>query len=208
MQNEPIVFVVDDDENARESACMLVRSMGLPTESFPSAEAFLKDFDPSKRGCLVTDLRMLGMSGIELLEELARRNSTLPVIVLTAYARTSLTVRAMQAGAVTMLDKPYSEDELWDQIRRALHIGADRESKREQQEKIQVRLDRLSESEREIMKLIVAGKPNKAIARSLDVSMRTIEYRRQAVYKKMEVASLAELVQLVVAADDSQPLDK
>ena len=122
MANEPTVFVVDDDELARTSVCMLVRSMGVRSHSFSSAEEFLDYYVPGWPGCLVTDVRMLGMSGLELQRALTARGVTLPVVVLTAYATTPLTVRAMQQGAVTLVEKPYQQDELWNAIQEALEI--------------------------------------------------------------------------------------
>ena len=114
------VFVIDDDANLRASVCALVSSLGCRAQGFASAEEFLASYVPGDRGVVVVDLRMPGLSGLELQEELARRKSHLPVIILTAYARTPITVRAIQAGAVTMIDKPYHDDDLWDAIRTAL----------------------------------------------------------------------------------------
>jgi two-component system, LuxR family, response regulator FixJ len=194
MSNEPTVFVVDDDEQARKSVCALVHSMGMKTESFVSAEEFLDKFSNSSPGCLVTDLRMLGMSGLELQEEMRKRKIFLPVIVLTAYARTPITVRAMRAGAVMVLDKPYSDDDLWDAIRAALAKAATEESERESRRAIRSRLALLDSTERKVLDMMVREMPNKAIAKELDVSIRTIENRRHGIFKKMEVNSVTELV--------------
>ena len=114
---EPTVFVVDDDELARSSVCALIQSIGLKAESYPSAEDFLSNYSEDRQGCLVTDLRMSGMSGVDLQEQLIQRKIFLPVIVLTAYARTPTTVRLVKAGAVSVLDKPYADDDLLDAIR-------------------------------------------------------------------------------------------
>ncbi len=120
MAFEPVVFVVDDDEHARKSVCALVCSLGLRAEAFSSAEEFLARHTRGCPGCLVTDIRMTGMSGLDLQDRLAEENIHLPVIVLTAYPRTRSTVRALKAGATTLLEKPYDEEELWDAIRKAL----------------------------------------------------------------------------------------
>jgi len=117
---EPVVFVVDDDQHACKSVCALVRSLGLRAEAFSSAEEFLTRHTRGCPGCLVTDIRMTGMSGLDLQDRLAEQGVRLPVIILTAYPRTRSTVRAMKAGAVTLLEKPYDEEELWDAIRKAL----------------------------------------------------------------------------------------
>jgi FixJ family two-component response regulator len=201
MVGEPTVFVVDDDEQARKSVCALVRSMGIQAESFASAEEFLDRYEGRRQGCLVTDVRMLGMSGLELQEELNRRNALLPIIVLTAYARTPLTVRAVKAGAVTVLEKPYEDDDLWDAIRNALAEDAAGRALHQRRQQLRRRIARLSPSERKVMELIVQGKPNKSIAKLLDVSVRTVENRRREVFEKMEAQSVAELVRMVIEAD-------
>ncbi|MHC4403772.1 MAG: response regulator transcription factor, partial [Planctomycetota bacterium] len=165
-----------------------------------SAEAFLDAYVEGRPGCLVTDVRMLGMSGLELQEELNRRNIQLPVIVLTAYPRTPLTVRAIQAGAVTLLEKPYEDDNLWDAIRKALARDAATRPEHERRREIRRRASLLGPAEHEVMQRIVRGKPNKAIARQLDVSVRTVENRRREVFRKMRADSVAQLVRLVIEA--------
>jgi FixJ family two-component response regulator len=198
---ESTVFVVDDDRMARESVCALVRSLGVRAESFPSAEDFLADYTPGRPGCLVTDVRMLGMSGVELQQKLKEDGVTLPVIVLTAYPRTPLTVKVMQQGAVTLLEKPYEEDDLWDAIRQALAVDARTRLERDWVQEVRRRLDSLTDKEREVLDGIVAGKSNKAIARELDVSIRTVENRRRDIFTKLQAESVAELVRLVIQAD-------
>lgn len=200
MSSEPTVFVVDDDEDARDSVCVLVRSMGIRAEPFASAEEFIAGYAEGRPGCLVTDVRMAGMSGIELQEQLIERKIAIPVIVLTAYARTRVTVRAMAAGAVTLLEKPYDEEELWDAIRKALARDAERREGVQRQREIRLRVDRLTPGERAVMDLIVQGQPNKTIAKKLGVSVRAVENRRSAIFSKMQADSVAELVRLVIEA--------
>ncbi|MGO8713168.1 MAG: response regulator transcription factor [Rhizomicrobium sp.] len=200
MTTEPTVFVVDDDADGRDSVCVLVRSMGIRAEPFGSAEEFLAGYVEGRPGSLVTDIRMLGMSGIELQEKLIERNISLPVIVLTAYARTRLTVCAMAAGAVTLLEKPYDEDELWDAIRKALARDAQRREGAQRQREIRSRVDQLTPGERAVMDLIVQGQPNKTIAGKLEISVRAVENRRSAVFSKMQADSVAELVRLAIDA--------
>lgn len=200
MADEPTVFVVDDDQNARDSVCFLVRSMGIQAVAFPSAEEFLRQYQERSPGCLVTDVRMLGMSGIELQERLNEQGVTLPVIVLTAYARTRLTVRAMAAGAVTLLEKPYDEDELWDAIRKALARDAQRHCEDERQREIRDCFQQLTPGERDVMKMIVQGEPNKLIAKKLGITIRGVEKRRSSVFSKMQAGSVAHLVRLVIDA--------
>lgn len=201
MSQTPTVFVVDDDEHARKSVCALVRSMGIPAEPFASAEEFLDKYAEDRPGCLVTDYRMLGMNGLELHEELVRRQVLLPFIVLTGHARTSLAVRAMRSGAVTMLDKPYADDDLWVAIRQALAVDAARRDVQVRRRELRGRLNALTSGERQVLDLLTAGKPNKQIARELQVSVRTVEHRRHEILRKTEVGSLSELFRLVIEAE-------
>jgi FixJ family two-component response regulator len=201
MQEEPTVFVVDDDEQARRSVCALVRSMGLKAEEFPSADDFLANYVPGQPGCLVTDVRLIGMSGIELQERLSELGILLPVVVITAYARTPLTVRAVKAGAVNVLEKPYVEDELWDAIRQALVEDAAKRVEHEHREQLRRRAEQLTATERQVMKMIVVGLPNKVIANRLDISLRTVENRRRGVFEKMQAQSVAELVRMSIEAN-------
>ena len=193
------VYIVDDDHQARESVAALVQSMGLQTQSFSSAEEFLENVDQDAPGCVVTDLRMMGMSGIELQDALHQREITLPVILITAFPRTSLTVRAMKSGAVTLLEKPYEDDDLWDAVREGLQRDEMQRERQVRQREIRRRLELLTEKEHQVMELMVDGVANKVVARRLDVSIRTVENRRHDIFEKMQAKSLAELVQMVVS---------
>lgn len=195
---EPVVFVIDDDEMSRDSICALVESMNIRTKGFPSGEAFLEAYDPDHPGCIVTDVRMKGMSGVELQERLQERGYSIPTVVITAYASTPITVRAMQNGAVTLLEKPYNEQALWDAIRRALSQDGQSREKNLHRKELQRRYDTLTQDERIVLERICEGKPNKAIAAELDVSVRTVESRRHNVFKKTDTESVAELVRFVL----------
>ncbi|MBC8356948.1 MAG: response regulator transcription factor [Planctomycetes bacterium] len=200
MESEATVFVVDDDAEALASVRALVTSMGLTCKPFSSAEEFLEFCDEGAdlAGCLVTDVRMVGISGIELQEQLAQRHISIPVIVLTAFARTPLTVRAMHNGAVTMLDKPYDDDDLWDAIREGLKRDVVQREGDAAKQAVQKQFESLTPSEREVLDLVVAGLPNKVIASRLDVSVRTVENRRREIFTKMHADSVADLVRLAV----------
>ena len=198
------VFVVDDDEQARHSVCALVRSMDVNAESFGSAKEFLDFYTIGRPGCLVTDLRMFGMSGVELQEKMINDGISLPVIVITAYANTPLTVEVIKKGAVTLLEKPYQDDELWKAIRKALEDDAIGRQRFEQRRQIQDRIAKLSPKELDVMKRVVGGKANKVIAKELDISVRTVENRRRVVFAKMETESVAQLVQQVIQAESSK----
>jgi two-component system response regulator FixJ len=197
---EQIVFVVDDEPMARTSVCALVRAMGLRTAAFESAEAFLQGYQ-QEAGCLVTDLRMHGISGLELLERLRRDQVMLPVIIITAHARTPITVKAIQQGAITLLDKPYHDDELWDAIQLALATDRRWREEAAQRDVAKRKLDALTAKERDVMRLVAAGDANKLIAKKLDVSERTVENRRRSVYQKLGVESVAEMMRILLEAE-------
>ena len=191
------VFVIDDEEQSRESVCALVQSMNYPAQAFESGEAFLEEYDGSP-GCVVTDYRMSGMNGLELQEQLLEQEHDIPVIVVTAYARTPVTVQVIQKGAVTMLDKQYNEDDLWSAIREGLSRDNLRRQEKQQRAEITKRLATLNEKEKQVLDLIVAGEPNKVMANKLDVSLRTIENRRRTVFSKVGAQTVAELVAIVL----------
>jgi FixJ family two-component response regulator len=202
MSSKSTVFIVDDHELARNSVCALVESMGIPAESFASAEEFLAAYQPHRHGCLITDVRMLGMSGIELQEQLVANGFKLPVIVITAHANTPLTVKALKLGAVTLLEKPCSDNDLWDAIREALDRDAQQRQIAARRDQIQQKIAELSAHEREVLDRIVAGKMNKVIARELHVSIRTVENRRHNIFEKLGADSVAELVRLIVEVEE------
>lgn len=193
------VFIVDDDPYSRESIAVLVRTMNLKTATFDCAEEFLEEYS-GQPGCLISDLRMPGLSGIELLQALRGAGWEIPTIVVTGFAEVSVAVEAMQYGAITLLEKPYQENQLWSVVRDALKQDMDaRASQRERQE-ICERLACLSEEEEAILQLILQGLPNKQISMKLDIGLRTVESRRRRIFDKMNVDSVAVLVRDVLAA--------
>lgn len=192
------VFVVDDDEAGRDSVRCLVEPMGVGVDLFASAEEFLDAYDQSRPGCLVTDVKMLGMSGLDLQQELNRRGVHIPTIVMTAYADVPVAVRAMQQGALMLLEKPCRGMELWDAIQKALELDQRTRAENVRRREIGERLQTLTAQEREILESNVEGTPNKAIAKNLDISLRTVEARRKSIFQKMKTHSVAELVQAVM----------
>ena len=193
----PIVFVVDDEPTVLKSICALVGSFGQKTESFQSAYEFLEFYD-GQPGCLVSDVRMFGMTGLELQEKLIHDGIELPVILISAHAEIPVTVRAMKLGAVTFLEKPCRDVELWEAIRTALEQDAENRNRMLRRKQITARLAKLTPSEKEVLDLIVAGQLNKQIAKSLGVSIRTVESRRHNIFKKLESDSIADLVKTVL----------
>ena len=191
------VFVVDDDVAVRQSLSLLIRSMGLSVESFESAQAFLSACDPERSGCLVLDIRMPGMSGLEMQEELHRRTIDLPVIFITGHGDVAMAVRAMKLGAVDFIEKPFNDQQLLDRINQALEVDRAARAARAERATLASRIELLSPREREVMDRIVAGQANKVIAIELGLSERTVEIHRAKVMTKTGARSLAELVTMV-----------
>jgi FixJ family two-component response regulator len=202
MAEQGTVFIVDDDPAACESVAALAESMETPCETFDSAEAFLDRYRPELPGCLVTDVRMPGMSGLELQEQLVDRGVDLPVVVITAYGDVPLAVRAMHSGAMTVLEKPCGKDVLWESIRAALERDRAMRKKAGREREVRQRLAELTPKERHVLALIVAGVPNKSIAAQLDIGLRTVEKRRHVIFRKMGAKSLPELVQIVAMVEE------
>ena len=198
MENEATVFVVDDDGAVRDALRSLFESVNLNVETFESAEQFLRAYQPERPGCLVLDIRMPGMGGLRLLEHLKSQAIPLPVIVLTGYADVNTAVRAMKAGAVDFVQKPFTEQELLEQIQKALEQDARLRSERAKQSEIEARLARLTPRERQVFERLVGGKTNKDIAADLGISAKTVETHRAHIMQKMQAKSLAELVRLAL----------
>jgi len=199
---EPTVFVVDDDRAMRESLSWLLDSVGLRVRSYATAADFLAEHDPAQPGCLVLDVRMPGMSGLDLQAELARRGVELPTIVITGHAEVSMAVRAVKAGAIDFIEKPFSDQLLLDRVRQALEIDLEVREVRRRREDALRRLATLTAREREVLDLVVAGKANKEIASALGVSPKTVEVHRAHVMSKMCVDSLAELIRITLLAGE------
>jgi two-component system, LuxR family, response regulator FixJ len=200
LNQEATVFVVDDDDAVRESLAFLMKSIGLKAESFPSAQAFLDSYNPARAGCLVLDIRMPGMSGLELQEKLIQMGSILPIIFITGHGDVPMAVKAIKAGAADFVQKPFRDQELIDRIREVLEEDSHTRAEKLQRTEILRRMETLTEREREVMGQVVDGKANKVVAIDLNVSQRTVEIHRANVMEKMKARSLAQLVRLVMKA--------
>jgi FixJ family two-component response regulator len=194
----PTVFVVDDDEGVRNSLRFLLKSIGLTTKAVASAGEFLETYKANQPGCLVLDVRMPGMSGLELQQQLNLRGAVLPVIFITGHGDVPMAVEAMQQGAFDFLQKPFRDQDLIDRIQRALERDARSRATLVQYTKNRERLASLTPREREVLLLITRGKSNKAMAAELGVSQRTVEIHRAHVMEKSGAASLAQLVRMVM----------
>lgn len=192
------VYVVDDDDAVRKSIHWLLESVGLTVKMFSSARDFLEQVDPVQAGCLVLDVRMPGMSGLDLQKELLNRGLEIPVIIITGHGDVPMAVRAMKAGAVDFIEKPFNDQALLDCIQRTLdEVGKNQEKMRKRQELQQV-LGLLTEREKEIMYKVVEGKSSRQIGDELNISSKTIEVHRARIMKKMGVNTVVELVRQVM----------
>ena len=193
------VYIVDDDQAIRHAMELLMRSVGLDYEIFHSGDDFLSSHTDDRAGCLVLDIRMPGLGGLELQERLNELGSSLPIIFITGHGDVPMAVEAMQKGAVDFIQKPFRDQELLDRISEALKVDQARRSEREGQTEVRNRISKLTNRERQVLDLVVTGKPNKVIAYELGVSQRTVEIHRARVMEKMQAKSLADLVRMHLA---------
>jgi FixJ family two-component response regulator len=198
---EPTVYIVDDDPDMRDSLRWLMTTVGLGVEVYPSASAFLEGFAPEGPGCLVFDVRMPGTSGLDLYEELVARGEGMPVIFITAFADVPMAVRALKSGAVEFVEKPFSRQDLLDRVQRAIVDDTERRRRLADREALRVRFGRLTDKEREVLRLIKEGQPNKAISAALNITPRAVEMRRASLMTKLGARSLAELLRLSIALE-------
>jgi FixJ family two-component response regulator len=197
---EPRVHIVDDDDAMRDSLKWLLESRGLKVELYPSAEAFLRDFDAGFCGCLVLDVRMPGMNGLDLHQELLARGSTLPVIIITGHGDVPMAVAALKKGAADFIEKPFNDQHMLGLIESWMNQDRVAAVKRAEIASVAQRRESLTQREHEVLSLIIAGKLNKQIADDLGISIKTVEVHRSRVMWKMGADSVAELVQVVLKA--------
>ncbi len=206
MKDKPsTVFVVDDDDAVRTSLRLLLKSVGLPVETYASAQEFLDAFDAERAGCLVLDIRMPGMSGLELQQKLNELHAIVPIVFITGHGDVPMAVEAMQHGAVDFIQKPFRDQDLIDRINQALEKDRENRDGLRERDVIRRRIGQLTPREREVLELVTKGKANKVIAGDLDVSQRTVEIHRARVMEKMGASSLAHLVRMVIEADRVAP---
>jgi RNA polymerase sigma factor (sigma-70 family) len=201
MTKTPVVMVVDDDSGVRNAMRILLKSVGIDAMVYASAQEFLGAWQPSQPGCLVLDIRMPGMSGLELQQQLNLRGAVVPVIFMTGHGDIPMAVEAMQHGAFDFLQKPFRDQDLLDRIQRAIARDSERRESLGEHARIEAHLESLTAREREVLDLMVKGKQNKQIAQELGVSPRTIEIHRSRVMEKMDAHSVAELVRMMLDLD-------
>ncbi|WP_028489856.1 response regulator transcription factor [Thiothrix lacustris] len=204
MNYQPTVFIVDDDPAVRDSLRWLLESMRLRVATFGSAEDFLKFYTMHMVGCLILDVRMPGMSGLQLQQFLTKQKYSLPIIFITGHGDIPMAVRAMQAGAMYFLEKPFEDQVLLDYVHEALALDNDNQQSRIRLTMIQARIANLTEREREVMDLVIDNHSNKEIASKLGVSIKTVEFHRSHMMDKMHATSLIELVNMAREATSNE----
>lgn len=199
MGNTPIVYIVEDDEPLRDSLEKLIRSAGLEVLAFGSPSEFRSQYDTSRPGCLILDLRLPEMSGLELYQRLSTRGYCHPFIIITGYGEVSFAVEALQLGALDFLEKPFSHQRLLDRVHEAIHQDVEARRRFDEMKRLQSRIDSLTPRERDVLQRVVAGKLTKEIAKDLGISLKTVEVHRSKVKKKLQVDSVAQLMLLMVS---------
>jgi two-component system, LuxR family, response regulator FixJ len=200
-EDAPVVFVVDDDPAMRESLRWLIESIGLTVQTHATAKEFLERYDPANVGCLVLDVRMPGLSGLDLQDELVTRGTILPIIMITGYAEVPMAVRAMKAGAIDFIEKPFSDQDLLDRVRLAIDLSQQVRAANKERAEIFARVARLTPREREVCDRVIAGMSNKVIAKDLGLSTKTVEVHRARLMEKLQASTLADLVRLTLLAE-------
>ncbi|TNF32860.1 MAG: response regulator transcription factor [Gammaproteobacteria bacterium] len=196
----PMVHIVDDDEAIRSSLRLLIKTSGLNPRTYISAEELLETADLNQHGCLVVDIRMPGMSGLELQQHLNRNQYKIPLIIITGHGDIEMAVQAMKSGARDFLEKPVDNDKLIHRIRESLELDSEMRNHDREKDRAAQLLARLSSREHEIMQLLIQGKLNKVIAADLDISVRTVEAHRANIMHKMEARSLSDIVRIGITA--------
>ena len=203
-QPDPAVFVVDDDEAVRDSLRSLLGSVNLPVKAFASGQEFLDAYRADETGCLVADIRMPGMSGLDLQSELARRSINLPMIMITGHGDIKMCARAMKAGAFDFVEKPFNGQELLDLIHQAVKMNLESVERRRELAEIRGRLNLVKPRDREVLDGIVLGETNKKIAARLGLSAKTVEFRRAKVMRTMRAETLADLVRMIMTLEAAE----
>ena len=198
---EPTVFIVDDDNEVRDAIALLMQSVGLRAQAYASAPDYLDQFDGSLPGCLVLDIRMPRMSGLELQERLLAEPAHPPIIIITGHGDIQMAVRAVQAGAVDFIEKPFRDQLLLDAIHRAITRDAEQRGIASRRSEIEQRLQQLTPREREVLDMVMQGARNKVIAIDLDISQSTVEAHRAKVMAKMQARTLSELMRMVLSLE-------
>ena len=203
--SQPVVFVVDDDKAVRKTLSLMLKSAGLAVETYASATAFLEAYCPTRHSCLILDVRMPGITGMELQETLTSQQIDIPVIIITGHGDVQMAVRAVRKGAIDFIEKPFDDHVLLGRVKEALDLDAHRRQEKEQRAEVEALVARLTPREREVMDLLAAGKANKEIAFELGLSRKTVDIHRAHVMMKLGIDSLTDLVRMQLTLDRAGP---
>lgn len=198
---EARVFVVDDDQEVRYALELLMQSVGLPVSTYDSAQAFLDAFDPDLPGCIILDVRMPGMSGLDLQARLAEEKLHPPIIIITGHGDVPMAVRAVKLGAVDFIEKPFNDQALLDSVHKSIEQDARQRGKASRLSELAARFESLTAREKQVLKLVASGQRNKLIATELNVTQSTVEAHRAKVMEKMDAKSLSDLMRMVLALE-------
>jgi len=198
MSSPATVFIVDDDEEVRSALQLLMESVGLPSETYSSAQQFLEQFEPNRSGCIIVDVRMPGMSGLDLQAQLASEKFHPPIIIITGHGDVPMAVRAVQAGAVDFIEKPFNNQAMLDSVHRAIEKDAQQRGEVSRLLDIEAHYNGLTPREKEVFQYVVEGKRNKVIAIDMGVSQSTVEAHRAKVMEKMAAATLSDLMRMAL----------
>ncbi len=196
MNNEPSVFIVDDEEPIRSALALLMESVGLKSESFSSAQEYLDQFDATKPGCLILDVRMPGLSGLDLQGRLGAEKIHPPIIIITGHGDVPMAVRAVTAGAVDFIEKPFNNQSMLDNVHRAIEQDAKQRGESSRLQDVEQRYDDLTPREKEVLQCVIDGKRNKIIASEMNISQSTVEAHRSKVMEKMKANTLSDLMRM------------
>lgn len=198
MSEAPSVFIVDDDEQVRSALTLLMESVGLKSESFSSAQEYLDQFDAAKSGCLILDVRMPGLSGLDLQARLSVEKSHPPIIIITGHGDVPMAVRAVTAGAVDFIEKPFNNQSMLDSVHRAIEQDAKQRGESSRLQDIETKYDELTPREKEVLQYVIEGKRNKIIASEMNISQSTVEAHRSKVMEKMAANTLSDLMRMAL----------
>ena len=201
---EPRVFVVDDDQEVRDALELLMESVGLAVSTYESAQVFLDAFDPELPGCIILDVRMPGMSGLDLQERLKSEELRPPIIIITGHGDVPMAVRAVQAGAVDFIEKPFNDQALLDSVHKAIELDSSQRGEASRLADLAQRYESLTPREKEVLRLVATGKRNKVIASDLNVTQSTVEAHRAKVMEKMGAQSLSDLMRMVLSLEQRE----
>ncbi len=199
MREQPIIFIIDDDEQVRNALILLMESVGLAVESYASAQDFLNNFDVAKAGCIILDVRMPGMSGLDLQARLAAEKIHPPIVIITGHGDVPMAVRAVSAGAVDFIEKPFNNQSMLDSVHKAIEVDAVRRGESSRLQDIETHYNTLTPREKEVLLSVIEGKRNKVIAYDMNISQSTVEAHRSKVMDKMSAGSLSELMRMAIS---------